>query len=98
MRVIKDGTKHIEITCEHCKSILEYEQEDIKHEYKEECSSIVNERPIGMFGKQYYSSLLLVDNSYITCPICGNNLVVKRTTQDIGEKIFDDKELTSVWY
>ena len=35
MKVIKDGTKNIEITCEHCNSTLEYEQEDIKFQVME---------------------------------------------------------------
>ncbi len=98
MKVIKDGTKNIEITCEYCNSVLEYEQEDIKYKTKKECSSVVNERRVGLFKKEYWSTQYLVTTGYITCPICGKELVVKRDLESDGEKIFDKKELTASWY
>lgn len=98
MKVIKDGTKNIEITCEHCNSTLEYEQEDINYRTKKELSTVVNERRKGLFKKEYWSTIYSVTIGYIICPICGKETVVKRDFVSDGEKIFDRKELTTSWY
>jgi ribosomal protein S27E len=95
MKVVKDGTKNIKITCEYCNSTLEYEQEDINYKTKKELSNVVNERRVGLFKKEYWSTVYSVTIGYIICPICGKELVVKHDFESDGEKIFDRKELTS---
>jgi ssDNA-binding Zn-finger/Zn-ribbon topoisomerase 1 len=95
MKVIKDGTKNVRISCPECNSELEYEQEDINLEIYDDCSEVVNERHIGMFGKEYWSTLYRYTKYYITCPICGKCIVVKTDRKSIGKKILDKSELTS---
>lgn len=96
MKVIKDGTKNMQTTCYQCNSILEYEQEDITYQTKETYSTVINERWVGFFKKQYYSTLYKETIGSITCPICNHKIKVKGKMEEIGEKIFSKKELE--WY
>ena len=98
MKVIKDGTKNIEITCEHCNSTLEYEQEDTKYRNKKELSTVVNERRKGLFKKEYWSTIYKVTLGYIICPICGKEIIVQKDFESDGEKILDKKNLDTVFY
>ena len=94
MKVLKDGTKQIELTCGKCNSKLEYEQEDIYYEKKEYWStSIPKSRRIGLFKKEYYDKLYERTDGYVTCPICRNKILVKSELKEIGEKIFSKNEL-----
>ena len=98
MKVIKDGTKNIEITCEHCNSTLEYEQEDIKYKNRRELSTVVNERRKGLFKKEYWSTIYSVTLGYIICPICGKEIIVQKDFESDGEQILDKKNLDTVFY
>ena len=93
MKVIKNGTKQMEAKCYNCNSVLEYEQEDIFYEKKEDWSTIIKSRWIGLFKKEYYGALYERTNSYVTCPICGEKLQVKSELKEIGEKVFSKNEL-----
>lgn len=66
MRVIKDGRKEIKVKCLNCGSELAYQDEDIKS------------GKIG-YGNTY---VYVIQGSYVTCPICGNEIQVPTVTQD----------------
>lgn len=93
MKVLKDGTKQMQVTCGKCNSVLEYEQEDIAYEKKEDWGVAVNSRLVGLFKKQYYGKLYERTDGYVICPICGNKIRVKSDFKEIGEKIFSKNEL-----
>lgn len=94
MKILKDGTKQMELTCGKCNSKLEYEQEDITYEKKEDWSTgIPKSRWVGLFKREYYGKLYERTDGYVTCPICGNKTRVKSDFKEIGEKIFSKNEL-----
>lgn len=98
MRIIKDGTKEREHTCNACKTVFVYDMTDVTSCTSKTFVDKLKIKKVGKNAYRYTSIIKTYIHSFVVCPVCGKNVSIDKTyaPHDIDYVYWEEQELAKM--